>query len=82
MTTTPENGSTGSVTILDKKYDIATTTKLELGNKGITNEQLNEIAPEIAKLTNLTKLNLHDTQVHNQDIEWLKTQLPNCDITF
>ena len=52
-----------TVTILGVEYDIATTTLLLLSRKGITDEILMEIAPEIKKLTNLTELYLWHNQI-------------------
>lgn len=50
------NSAPKTVTILGVEYDVATTTKLDLYKKEIKDEQLKEIAPEIAKLINLTEL--------------------------
>lgn len=52
-----------TVTILDVEYDIATTTWLSLRDMGITDAQLAQIVPNIAKLTNLTSLNLSENQI-------------------
>ena len=102
--TEPVYGSMGSVTSLGEEYDIATTIYLNLFGRDITDEQLKEIAPEIAKLTNLTELylgdnqisditplakltnltylNLQDNKISYEDIESLKKQLPNCEISY
>ena len=59
----PAYGSMGSVTILGQEFDIATTVEVNLRKKGITDEILKEIEPEIKKLTNLTRLDLGDNQI-------------------
>lgn len=55
----------GTVTILGEEYDIATTTGLDLSWCDITDAQLKEIAPKIAKLTNLTYLDLSVNQIRD-----------------
>lgn len=57
------NSAPKTVTILGVEYDVATTTKLDLYRKEITDEQLKEIAPEIAKLTHLTELYLDGNKI-------------------
>lgn len=51
-------GSMGSVMIAGKEFDIATTTKLILGN-----ETTDDVLKQAAQLTNLTCLWLLDTQI-------------------
>ncbi len=55
----PVYGSMGSVTILGREYDIATTKELDLDSSNITDEQL----VEIANLTNLEVLYLYNNQI-------------------
>ena len=52
-----------SVTILGFKYDIETTTELQLINKKINDETLKEITPNIKRLTNLKVLYLNANQI-------------------
>ena len=49
----------GSITILGVEYDIATTTKLELGDTNITNDDV----LQIGKLVNLIRLVLSGNQI-------------------
>lgn len=65
-----------TVTILEQEYDIATTTSLDLSKKEIDDPQLNQIA----KLTNLTELNLGSNTISDNNIKSLKEQLQNCNI--
>lgn len=53
----------GTVTFLGEEYDIGTTTLLDLSKKGITDEILRDIMPEIERLTNLTFLGLSNNQI-------------------
>ena len=60
---TPVFGSMGSVTILGEEYDIATTDTLFLSERGITNDILKQIVPQIAQLTNLMCLDLYRNEI-------------------
>ncbi len=56
--------------------NLNTITKLILGNNEISN-----ITP-LANLTNLTELYLWNNQLEEEDKNWLKQKLPNCEIDF
>lgn len=43
--------------------------------------QISDVTP-LANLTNLTLLDLGKNQISDEDKEWLKNQLPNCNIYF
>lgn len=51
------------VTIMGAEYDIAATHELDLMGKGITDEILRDIMPEIKKLVNLKELDLRLNQI-------------------
>ena len=55
------------VTILGREYDIAQTTSMSL--------DYTDIRP-LADLTDLRDLHLNDNKLGEEDLEWLKTQLP------
>lgn len=74
----PVYGSMEFVTIARREYDIATTTELSFLGLGMTVE----VIKPLAGLTNLEDLWLYDNQISDADKEWLKVQLPNCDISF
>lgn len=41
-----------------------------------------EVIKPLAGLTNLEDLWLYDNQISDADKEWLKAQLPGCDISY
>lgn len=50
-----------------------------LTDLGLGHNQIADIAP-LAKLTNLTLLDFNDNPISEQDIEDLRSKLPNCEI--
>ena len=47
----------------------------------LDSNQISDITP-LAKLEKLVDLRLRNNQISDSDLEWLKTQLPNCNISF
>lgn len=71
----------GAVTILGEEYDIAATTHLDLSGKGITNDVLREIEPQIQALTNLTSINFSDNEISNVQLLEKLNKLIRLDLT-